>query len=74
MRDGLQGLCPHRARTGDIVVVLLGGIVPYILRESKVTATEYEFIGECFLENYMTGQAMREYEEGKLHLEEFNLV
>lgn len=60
------GLCPKHAQEGDIVVILDGGKVPYILRERpyplEMTRSErlragptYRFIGECYVETYMDG-------------------
>ncbi|RDI88296.1 hypothetical protein Vi05172_g1952 [Venturia inaequalis] len=60
------GLCPKHAQKGDIVVILDGGKVPYILRERpyplEMTRSErlragptYRFIGECYVETYMDG-------------------
>ncbi|KAL2060293.1 hypothetical protein VTL71DRAFT_9688 [Oculimacula yallundae] len=58
--DGLIGLCPPFVKPGDLVVVLYGGRVPYIIRERKgvgdldgVNATStYELVGECYLHEY----------------------
>lgn len=61
------GLCPEHAQEGDIVVVLDGGKVPYILRERpypfESTRSErlragptYQFIGECYVDTYMDGR------------------
>jgi Heterokaryon incompatibility protein (HET) len=66
-KDGGVGLCPSGTRLGDLVVVLFGGKVPYILRpktlkggetgrESKGTP-EYYFVGECYFEGIMSGEA-----------------
>lgn len=56
--DGLVGLCPPFVRSGDLVVVLYGGKVPYIIRprrragavDEKDTSSIYEFVGECYLQ------------------------
>jgi hypothetical protein len=69
--EGDRGLCPPMAREGDVVVVLFGGRVPYILRESKLDesrqdaigeAKHYEFIGECYVQSYMQGLAIQQLE------------
>ncbi|KAF5877894.1 putative heterokaryon incompatibility protein [Botrytis fragariae] len=66
---GLVGLCPSSARVGDIIVVLHGGPVPYVLRELlgphctiHQSAKRYEFIGECYLESYMDGRGVQDNE------------
>ncbi|KAI1458585.1 heterokaryon incompatibility protein-domain-containing protein [Annulohypoxylon moriforme] len=81
------GLCPHNARPGDLVVVLYGGAVLYLLRKAKPdpdgktksdkVATDekrYHFVGECFLSGYMNGQALTKVQEKGLEKEIFNLV
>ena len=48
--EGSQGLCPPMARVEDLVVILFGGRVPYILRASNSEQTDqtdtnrYEFV------------------------------
>lgn len=83
------GLCPHRARPGDLVVVLHGGLVPYVLREAGEGAQaspapsgdniscvprRYEFVGECYLHGYMHGRAVEEARAAGEQSEIFDLV
>ena len=66
-RDGGIGLCPSGTRVGDLVVVLFGGMVPYLLRPTFRTGREtysegtalkeYHFVGECYFEGLMEGEA-----------------
>lgn len=77
--SGHQGLCPSGAQTGDLLVVLLGGHVPYVLREKKgageAVSGRWEFIGECYLQGYMYGRAVKERnKEGVDRFETFILV
>lgn len=72
-----RGLCPHNARPGDIVVMLFGGAVLYLLRPkcepdaasvddstaAEQHSQEYYFVGECYLHGYMHGQALEEANE-----------
>ncbi|KAJ9658873.1 hypothetical protein H2198_003443 [Neophaeococcomyces mojaviensis] len=64
--DGHIGLCPSGTRTGDLVVILYGGTVPFLLRQ-KEQIGEYCFVGECYLEGFMNGEAFdsrsRQYAE-----------
>lgn len=82
-----NGLCPHNARPGDIVCMLYGGSVLYLLRErsnshSNIASTidaskqgsQFEFVGECLLQGYMQGQAVKEVQEKQLANEIFDLV
>ena len=79
--DGKLGLCPQTAREGNVIVVLHGGKVPYLLRKRAAESLQgdgqkpqWEFVGECYLENYMNGEAMVEQEEQHLDSEVFELV
>jgi hypothetical protein len=72
--DEIHGLCPHTARPGDLLVVLNGGDVPYILRPCSSVAsisgknhksgsaesTSVTLVGECYIVSYMSGQAVRD--------------
>ncbi|KAK0716043.1 hypothetical protein B0H67DRAFT_582287 [Lasiosphaeris hirsuta] len=56
-RRGWMGLAPWNAEVGDVVVVLYGGKTPYVLRPRKLPG-EYEFVGECFVQGIMGGEAL----------------
>lgn len=73
-----HGLCPHNARPGDVVVMLFGGAVLYLLRQkdepdsetdteasnaAQQRSQEYYFVGECYLHGYKCGQALEEANE-----------
>ena len=78
--DGIWGLCPYFARGGDLIVILYGGNVPYILRqkegpeETDKSSPRYEFIGECYLSGYMEGRSMRKQQKQDIRREVFTLV
>jgi Heterokaryon incompatibility protein (HET) len=76
--DGVEGLYPPMAKVGDLIVVLYGGRVPYVLRPQKGKGdeiTRYSFIGECYLEGYMHGRALDLQDGGKDCPEQFfNLI
>ncbi|CEJ81587.1 hypothetical protein VHEMI01707 [[Torrubiella] hemipterigena] len=72
-KDGKIGLCPSFASSGDIVAVLYGGKVPYILRATE-TVGEYTFVGECYVEDFMHGQAFNKDLAGEAVEEVFTLV
>lgn len=54
---GRMGLCPRDTRAGDLIVVLYGGSVPYVLR--KAGENGWRFVGECYVDGIMFGEAMR---------------
>lgn len=69
--DGDQGFCPPSARPGDLIAVLFGGNVPYVLREidSIIVGdtsgdTQYFLIAECYLQGYMNGLAVEQEANG----------
>lgn len=76
--DGQLGIGPAAMRPGDVVTVLFGGIVPYVLRPLDAAGEDgsdqkWAFVGECIVPTLMQGQAVEEaglladgtYERGK---------
>ncbi|KAH7391831.1 hypothetical protein BKA66DRAFT_458562 [Pyrenochaeta sp. MPI-SDFR-AT-0127] len=55
--SGQLGLGPAHMMSGDVVVVLFGGNVPYILR--PLESGQWVFVGECYIEGLMRGEAVR---------------
>ena len=66
--DGSSGLCPGTVREGDVVALLHGGKVPYMLRPVGLSQEHddgrgrYWLVGECFVDGsaVMNGEVMRE--------------
>ena len=70
--EAIQGQFPGQAapgvRSGDIVVALVGGFQPYILRpvQSEVGASKlranskYTFVGDCHLQGAMDGESLKD--------------
>jgi hypothetical protein len=61
---GSFGLCPWTAKEGDVIVLLDGGNVPYLLRRQDVAENGkqnevFEFVGECFVDGIMRGEYMK---------------
>ncbi|KAF2015766.1 hypothetical protein BU24DRAFT_422083 [Aaosphaeria arxii CBS 175.79] len=57
-RSGLMGIGPETMREGDIVAVLFGGKVPYLLRPQ---GGRYRYIGECYVHRMMEGEAIEKW-------------
>jgi hypothetical protein len=70
-RKGYLGMAPRRAQTGDVVAVLYGCSVPVVLRMRDDTAMAFEFVGECYVQRYMTGERL---EKEQHETESFVLV
>ncbi|KAJ4346348.1 uncharacterized protein N0V89_010277 [Didymosphaeria variabile] len=59
-RDGRVGLAPKHARQGDVVAVLTGGRVPFILRPEE---HHYTIVGDAYVHGIMDGEALQAGEE-----------
>ena len=53
--DGRIGLVPRSAAAADVICVLYGGRVPFVLRPCE---KGYTLIGECYIHGLMNGEAM----------------
>jgi hypothetical protein len=75
--DGLAfGIAESWVRTDDLVVVLNGGTVPYILRPRPQQAGSdptYEFMGECYIQARMDGRVVEEQRRQRKPVEMFDL-
>lgn len=66
------GVGPLATRVGDRICVLFGGAAAFILRQRDVGT--FEFIGECYVSGVMDGEAVAQYQAGKLQARWFSLV
>ncbi|KAF5719537.1 heterokaryon incompatibility 6 OR allele [Fusarium mundagurra] len=57
--NSLLGLGPNLLKKGDLVCVVAGGPVPYILR--PLGDDTFYFVGECYVAGYMFGEAVSEW-------------
>lgn len=61
--EGHFGVAPRLARKGDAVCVLFGCNVPVVLRPQLDScpqdASVFQFIGECYLDGFMNGEALQ---------------
>ncbi|VTT72411.1 unnamed protein product [Fusarium fujikuroi] len=57
--DGQLGFCPERCEKGDVIMIIPGGKVPYVLRKTedvKCTLRRYRLLGDAFINGVMEGQ------------------
>ncbi len=56
-------MAPRLAQNGDLVCLLFGGQVPFVIR--KLHEEQYSLVGECYLQGIMDGETMKMMEDGK---------
>jgi hypothetical protein len=71
--DDGEGFRPAGTKLGDIVAVLYGGPVPYLLRETSKEG-EYSFVGECYVADRMALNMLTPFEQEGRAPEMFVLV
>ncbi|KAJ4362875.1 hypothetical protein N0V83_009992 [Neocucurbitaria cava] len=57
---GFMGIGPNAMKKDDVILILFGGKVPYVLRPSEAG---YRFIGECYILGLMNGEAVDWWKE-----------
>ena len=70
---GYLGLVPTETATEDVICILLGSKVPFVLspKQSDISGTTvYSLIGDCYVHGIMTGEAMG---DANLETREFHL-
>jgi len=71
--EGHIGMAPSRGFKGDVVAILFGCSVPVLLRPRDQNVTSYAFIGECYVHDFMNGEAIQELNSGTRRKETFAL-
>ncbi|KAF1960878.1 hypothetical protein CC80DRAFT_501126 [Byssothecium circinans] len=72
--SGHLGYGPEHTRPGDVVVILGGANMPLMLRKKEAL---YQLLGECFIDEIMSGEAVQAMQKGELfrgHFDVGNLV
>ena len=67
-RQGFIGLAPSRTAPKDVVCILKGATVPFILRQA---GERYVLVGECYCHGIMYGEAMQTKD---IPMREFSIV
>lgn len=55
---GYLGLGPHGTQEGDLIYVILGSSVPYVLRPDQDGTQAFQLIGEAYVQGIMQGEAL----------------
>jgi hypothetical protein len=86
--EDYQGLGPEAMECGDVVCILLGGRTPFVLRPTDgrlstepssqttfpgLVDVKYSFIGECYVDGVMHGEAMKDTKDPDPEFEWFTL-
>ncbi|KEZ43251.1 hypothetical protein SAPIO_CDS4947 [Scedosporium apiospermum] len=71
--NGFMGRVPIGTRVGDVVVILLGAKVPFIVRKYE-DFDMYYLVGECYVHGVMDGEMLEDLEEAKTKMRVFCLV
>jgi hypothetical protein len=56
--EGYIGTSPADVQAGDIISVLVGGSVPFVLRPSAHQPGSHQIVGPCYLQGVMFGEAL----------------
>ena len=68
---GYMGLVSHQAQIGDVIYMLWGGSVPYLLRPK---GDGFWIVGECYVHGLMDGEAMNLFKQGKTDIKEISII
>lgn len=56
---GYVGALPPTAQVGDVVCILFGALVPFLIRPSEAKNGCYRLVGECYIHGIMNGEALK---------------
>ena len=70
--NGHMGIGPAAMRDGDVVCILFGGCVPYILRPTDADGL-YKLVGESYVHGVMRGEVINDWRQEKRAREWFTL-
>jgi len=70
-RKGYIGIGPDTMNEGDVITILFGGRVPYLLQP---VGASYKFLGECYVPGLMGGEAVQRWKDEGSKRNFFDLV
>ena len=68
------GVFPEAALEGDMIAAFHGGQALYVIRPTSGEQDKYHFIGECYVDQMMDGQAMELASEREIESKMLTLV
>jgi len=71
-RSGLTGVGPREMLPGDVVALLYGGKMPFLLREDG--DGRYKLVSDCYVHGIMDGEAVTMVENGIIEENDYVLV
>ena len=72
-KSGMLGLGPARIEEGDVVAVLFGASVPFLLRPVGGDLRHCRLVGECYVHDIMEGQAVQVWRAGGMAEMDFHV-
>lgn len=69
--QGFIALVPAEARVHDVIVIVQGSELPFILRPSN---DAFLFIGQAYVHGVMDGEFWKYVEDGSIHLREISII
>lgn len=70
MGMAVYGSCSSFAEPGDVVVVILGSKMPFIVRQ---LGEIYRLISSCYVPGFMNGEAVEKAMKGEIRVEELSI-
>jgi Heterokaryon incompatibility protein (HET) len=58
-KNGYLGLAPLGTQVGDVVCIVNGSCVPFILRPSQDIKGAFQLVGKCYIHGIMEGEALQ---------------
>ena len=55
---GRLGMAWNNVLPGDVIAMLLGGVVPFVLRPLENNPGHYTFVSECYIHGFMDGESL----------------
>lgn len=70
---GYYGLGPEVAEVGDVICILFGSSVPFVLRPNG-TSGQWKLVGECYVHGIMNGEGIQMWEQRLVREQNFQII